>query len=336
MDAQEVVAVFFRGRAPVPKLFFLIAGLLLAVCASAQTVRAPVRMLAGFPPGGNVDILARMFAGQLADAAGRPVIVDNRPGAVGQIAAEALKASAPDGNTLMLTTHASVVIRPLTMKRPPFDPLADFVPVAPTGSFATALGVHAGIPVNNLRELAAWARANPGSAGFGSAGAGGSTHFFGLMLAQALGVELRHVPYKGSGPAVTDVVAGHIPATVQPLGTMLTQSRAGKLRILAVSSRKRSPTAPAVPTFTELGYPSLEMEGWFGIFAPAGTPQEIITRLNATFVQAMRVPAFRDKMRGLDLEVQEMKAAEYASVVKADYERWRAIIKASGFSAESE
>ena len=300
-----------------------------------QGARAPGHMLVGFPPGGNVDVLGRLFAAELAQSEGRPVVVENRPGAVGQIAAQALKAAAPDGNTLMLAPDASLVIRPQTLKNPPFDPLADFAPVAHTGNWEMAFAVNAGVPAKNLREFAAWAKADPSRQVFGSAGAGGSTHFYGLMLAQAMGVELRQVPYKGAGPAITDLVGGHIPSAVQPLGTLLQQARAGKIRILAVSGNRRSETAPEVPTAVEQGYPSLGVEGWFGIFAPAATPHDTVARLNSVFVQAMRTPAVKERMRNLDLGIREMTPAEFGALVKSDYERWKPIIKASGFSGDA-
>lgn len=313
-----------------------VAVLFAAACsvASAQT-RTQARILCGFPPGGNVDLLARVFAEKLSEATGRSVVVENRPGAVGQIAAEVVKSAAPDGNTLMVSPDATVVIRPLTMKKPPFG-LLDFTPIAHTGGIDYALGVSSSIPARDLKEFVAWARANPEKASFGSAGAGGLTHFLGLMLSQAIGVELKHVPYKGSAPAVLDVAAGHIPATLQPLGTMLTQARSGKLRVIAVSSAKRSPQEPEAPTFAELGYPSLGVDSWFGIFGPGGMAPALAAELNAIFVQAMRTKAVRDRMRNLDLEVREMTAPEFAAVVKANYERWAPIIRSSGFSADSE
>lgn len=302
--------------------------------ASAQT-RTPARILSGFPPGGNVDLLARLFAEKLSEATGRTVVVETRPGAVGQIAAEVVKSAAPDGNTLMVAPDATVVLRPLTMKKPPFTAL-DFTPIAHTGGIDYALGIGSTIPARDLKEFVAWAKANPAKASFGSAGAGGLTHFLGLMIAQAMGVELKHIPYKGSAPAVLDVAAGHLPATIQPLGTMLTQARAGKLRVIAVSGAKRSTQEPDVPTFAELGYPSLDVDSWFGIFGPGGMAPELAAQLNAIFVQAMGTNAVRERMRNLDLEIREMTAPEFAAAVKAGYERWGSIIRSSGFSADSE
>ena len=312
----------------------LVLGLVCSA-ALAQVSRTPARMLVGYPPGGAVDVLGRIFAEPMSQALGRPVVVENRPGAVGQIAAEVLKAAAPDGGTLMLAPDATVIIRPQTLSKPPFDPLADFAPVAHTGNWAFALGVHAGLPVKTLADYLAWVKADAARAVFASSGAGGSTHFFGVLLGQTAGVPLRQVSYKGAGPAILDVVAGHVPATIQPLGTLLAQARAGKILVLAMSGRERSPGAPEVPSFAELGYPALDAEGWFGIFAPAATPAATVEKLNGAFVQAMRTQGVKDKMRGLELEVREMSAAQFSGVVRADYDRWGPIIRASGFRGDN-
>jgi tripartite-type tricarboxylate transporter receptor subunit TctC len=189
--------------------------------------------------------------------------------------------------------------------------------------------------VKTLAEYVSWVKADAGRAVFASSGAGGSTHFFGVLLGQTEGVPLLQVPYKGAGPAILDVVAGHIPATIQPLGTLLPQAKAGRLAILGMSGRARSPGAPEVPTFAELGLPALTADAWFGIFAPAATPADTVKKLNAAFVQAMRTPAVKDRMRGLDLEVHEMSAAAFGDIVRADYARWGPVIRASGFRGDA-
>jgi len=313
----------------------VLALVLASTGAAAQSSRAPARMLVGYPPGGAVDILGRLFAGPMGEAIGTSVIVENRPGAVGQIAAQALKSAAPDGTTLMLAPDATIIFRPQTLAKPPFDPLADFIPVAHVGNWSFALGVHAGLPVKTLADWASWAKASPDRAVFASSGVGGSTHFFGALLGQTLGVPLRQVAYKGAGPAIFDVVAGHVPATVQPLGTLLAQAKAGKITVLAMSGKQRAAGAPEVPTFAELGYPGLSADAWFGIFAPAGTPAATVTRLNAAFVQAMRTAAVKEKLGNLDLEVREMNEQEFAALVKRDYAHWGPIIRASGFRGDN-
>jgi tripartite-type tricarboxylate transporter receptor subunit TctC len=315
-------------------LCLVVIASLASALAQAQA-RAPARMLVGYPPGGAVDVLGRIFAEPMSEALGRTVVVENRPGAVGKIAAEALKAAAPDGGTLMVAPDATVIFRPQTLVKPPFDPLADFAPVAHTGKWTFALGVHGGLPVKTLAEYVSWVKADASRAVFASSGAGGSTHFFGVLLGQSTGIALQQVPYKGAGPAILDVVAGHVPATIQPLGTLLAQARAGKIAVLGTSGRERSVSAPEVPTFAELGFPSLTADAWFGIFAPAQTPSDTVNKLNGAFVQAMRNQAVKDRMHNLDLEVREMSPAEFAAIVRADYARWGPVIRASGFKGDA-
>ena len=317
------------------KCFAAIAFLLASTLAAAQPVK-PVRMMVGFPPGGAVDILARIFAERLAEGLGHPVIVETRPGAAGQLAAEVVKTAPPDGYTIMLCPDASVVVRPLTLRKAPYDPIADFAAVAHTGLATQALAVSAAVPAKDLREFTAWAKANPDKASVALPGLGGSVHFFAVMIAQELGVNMQMVPYKGSGPSVSDLAAGHVMISVNPLGTMLAQYKAGKIRVIAVSAKQRTVTAPDVPTFTEQGYPQLNMDAWFGIFAPVGTPAELVNRMNAIVIQAERTPVIRDRMHGLDLDIQEMTPAEFAALVKRDYERWTPVVKASGFKADEQ
>lgn len=314
-----------------------IVALCLACSAAwAQTSRTPVRIISGFPPGGNVDIIARLLAERLSDSLGRPVVVESRPGAGGQIGLEALKAAAPDGNTLAVTPDASLIVRPLTMKTPPYDPVNDFTAVAHTGGQDYAFAIGAGLPARNLKEFADWAKSHPEGANFGSAGQGGATHFLGLLIGDAIGVPLRQVPYKGSGPGVMALVSGQISATVQPIGTLVAQAQAGKLRIVATSGSERAPGFPDVPTLAELGYPALAISNWFGVFAPAHTPPELVSRYNRILIQAMRTPAIRDKLNYLLLEVKELTPEQFASVVKTDYQRWAPVIKTSGFSIDSQ
>lgn len=307
------------------------------VAPPAQAQATPlVRIICGYAPGGNVDVLARLFAQSLSEALGRTVIVENKPGAGGQTAAELLKASAPDGNTLMLAPDAAAVVRPAAMKRPTYNANEDFVAVAETGAQDYGFAVSTHIPVKNLAEFVAWARANPLKANYGSAGAGGITHMASILIGQALNAPMQHVPYNGSAPAVNALMGGHIAATFQPIGTLVTQAKAGMVRIIAVSGPKRSELFPDVPTFTELGHPSLELVSWFGIFAPAKTPKTIVDQYNNVIVQATRKPAMKTQLRSLGLDVRELTPEAFGATVKNDMERWTTVIKASGFSLDSE
>jgi tripartite-type tricarboxylate transporter receptor subunit TctC len=277
-----------------------------------------------------------VFAERLAEGLGRAVVVENRTGAGGQIAAEALKAAPPDGNTLLVAPDASITVYPYTVAKPAYDPRTDFIPVAHMGGYDMALGVSTRIAPTTLAEFIDWARRNPGEASYGTAGAGSTLHFLGLMLNQAAGINLTHVPYRGVGPAVTDVSSGQIAAVILPVGTLTAQVAAGKARILATSGARRSPVTPGVPTFRELGYATLDVPGWFGLFAPAGTRPEVVARDNAVIEAAMRTVAIRERMKSLDLEIREMSPAQFAAMIEQESRRWGPIIRASGFSADSQ
>ena len=294
----------------------------------------PVRILAGYAPGGNVDVLARTFARTLSDVLGRPVIVENKPGGGGQVAAEMLKAAAPDGNTLMMAPDAAAVVRPAAMKKPTFDPTRDFVAVVETGAQDYGFAVPASLPVKDLKEFQAWAKAHPKDANYASAGMGGITHMGSILIGRTLDVPLQHVPFNGSAPAVNAIVAGHVNSTFQPIGTLAAQAQAGKIRVLAVSGTKRSELFPHVPTFTEAGHPSVSIVTWFGLFAPAGTPAAIVTQYHDAVIAAMKQPAVRTQMRAMGLDVREFTSAQFAAEVKADMERWTAVVKAAGISLD--
>ena len=320
------------------------------VASTTPGARGPVRLLAGFPPGGGVDILARLFAERLAEATGRPVVVDNRPGAGGRLATELLRAATADGNTLMLAPDATVILQPQAQRQASSpEPVFDLTPIAHTGAWSMGFAVAAsaaspvvgttssGAPlIADLTLFSRGAKANSAVATFASGGAGGSTHLYGLLIAQALAIPLRHVPYKGAAPAVADLMAGHVASTVQPLGTLLVQARAGRIAIVAASGTRRSAAAPEVPTFAESGYPGLIADFWFGLFAPPGTSPEVSARINTLIVQSMRTPGGRERMRTLDLDIREMTAPEFAAQVQTDWRRWGDVIRSSGFNGDSE
>lgn len=308
-------------------VFFLVGS------AQAQTA---VRILSGYPPGGAVDALARVFAEKLAEALEKPVVVETRTGAAGQIAASALKASAPDGNTLMVVPDSALTLYPHTVKAPAYDTLNDFVPVANLGSYDIGFGVGANVPSTTLKEWAAWVKSNPKNGTYGSPGAGTNQHFLGLMLGNSTGLHLDHVAYRGVGPAVADLLGGQVPALMLPLAQMLPQIKAGKIRILAHSGGRRSAVVPEVPTFKELGFSAMEVSGWYCMIAPAGTRAEVLARYNDIVNRSMRTAFVRDRMRALDLEILEMSPADIGARLKAEHERWRPVVKASGFTADSQ
>ena len=298
-----------------------------AAAAQAQTIR----IMVGFPPGGTTDVLARVFAEKLSEAIGRPAIAENRPGGSGRIAIVALKASAPDGNTLMIVPDSAITLFPHTVDTPPYDTLNDFVPVAHVGSFESGLAIAPHVPANDLKEWIAWVKADKKNAVYGSPSAGSNQHFLGFMLGDAIGVALNHIAYKGIGPTINDLMGGHLPAGMLPMAQVIPLARAGKLRIVGHSGGQRTQTAPEVPTFGELGFPALTLSGWYLMMAPAGIRPDIVARYNEIVNQAMRTQAVRDRMRSQDLDVHEMAPAQIAAKLKAEYDRWGPIVKASGF-----
>jgi tripartite-type tricarboxylate transporter receptor subunit TctC len=319
------------------RFFPAVLALAIACIAGLAQAQGTVRMLVGYPPGGAVDTLGRVFAERLSEAIGQPVIVETRAGASGQLAAAALKAAAPDGNTLMVVPEAPIVLSPHTVKTPlPYDTLKDFVGVAHVGGFDYGLAIGAGVPAADLKSWIELVKADRKYATYGSAGAGTTPHFLGLVLSQAIGVPLVHVPYRGVGPATTDLLGGQIPAVMLPFAQMLPLVKAGKIRILAQAGSKRAANAPEIPTFKELGYPSMEVSGWYSILAPAGLRADLLARYNEIFVQAQRTPAVRERMRALDLDIVEMSPADLAARFRAEHARWAPIVKASGFSADSQ
>lgn len=314
----------------------LIAVFMLVVSAWAATsevqAQATGRVILGYAPGGAVGIMTTLTADKLREGFGHAFIHDNRNGGEGQIAIDAVKAALPDGNTLLMTPIANICIYPHTYKKLGYDAAKDFIPVAMVGAFNIALVTGPGTPATNVASFIEWAKANPKKASFGTPGAGNIPHIYGLMFARAAGIPLVNVPYKGSPPAVNDLMGGHIAAAVSTLGDFLSQDKAGRVRILAHSGRERSSLAPNVPTFTELGYKGLQGGGWFGLFAPAGTPAEMVARVNRIVVQGQQAPDMSSRMRSLALETQLTSAAEFAAIVRADYERWGEAIRAAGFA----
>jgi tripartite-type tricarboxylate transporter receptor subunit TctC len=237
----------------------------------------------------------------------------------------------------MICPDAVIVLSPHTVKTAlTYNTLTDFVPVAHLGSYEYGVAVNTGVPVKDLKEWLAWVKTDPKNATYGTSGSGTGPQFMGVMLAQAAGVSLVHVPYRGVGPAVADLVGGQLPAVMLPYAQMMPLQKAGKIRILAHSGGARAAVAPEIPTFKELGYPTMELSGWYGMMAPAGTPPQLVARYNEIVIQAMRTPAVRERMRSLDLGIQEMSPREMTAMIKTQFEHWRPIVKASGYSADNQ
>jgi tripartite-type tricarboxylate transporter receptor subunit TctC len=305
-----------------------------APALAQDKIDRPVKILVGFPAGGTADIMARAVADKMRDTLGQPVIVENRPGAIGRIAADAVKAAAPDGTTIMVMPIGPMVVVPHTYKTISYDPIKDFAPIGmgSTFQFAIAAGPQSG--AKTWAEYVTWAKANPGKSSYATSGAGSLPHFFGVLLGREGRIEMLHVPYKGSAAYTNDLLGGQVPTAIDAIADLTELHRAGKVQILASSGAKRSTAVPDVPTFAELGVKGVEAEGWFGFFAPAKTPKSIIDQLNKSLNQALTAPDVAERLTRLGLDPAPTTPEEFGRIVAADYAKWGPVVKASGFTAE--
>jgi tripartite-type tricarboxylate transporter receptor subunit TctC len=307
----------------------LLLAVLVAQPAAAQ--EGVVRIVLGYPAGATSDILSRLLAEHMHASLGRPVIVENKPGAGGQIANEVVKAAPADGATLLMTPVATMAIFPHSFAgRLRYDPLKDFAPVAHLSNFQLGFGVGAGVPAKTLAEYVALVKKEPKYGFYGSAAPGSLPHFFGVMFARTAGIQLTHVPYKGTAPVMQAIAGGEISAISTVAADIGTLVKSGKARLLAVSGEKRMEAFPDVPTFKESGYDLVALP-WYALFAPAGTPQAIIDKYSQAAIAAMHDPAMRAKLEGMGLEPTGLGPAELGRILKADYDKWGPVIRASGF-----
>jgi tripartite-type tricarboxylate transporter receptor subunit TctC len=303
-----------------------------AAAASAWPTK-PIRVIVNFPPGGAVDTVARTVTQPLAEVLGQPIVVDNRAGANGNIGGEAAARSAPDGYTLLVSSGSMVSVNPHLYPRMPFDPVKDLVPVASAARVSVYLMTKPALPVNNVQEFISHVKANPGKLSFGSPGNGSSPHLATEMLKSQSGLFAVHVPYRGAAPALQDLLGGQVDFHFDP-GVGLPHAKTGRLKLLAVGSMKRSPLFPDVPTLHESGLTGFDADTVFGFYAPAGTPPEIVSRLNREINRILATPAVRERMVALGGEALPMSPAEFAAKVADDSRRFGAIIKERKISAE--
>ena len=308
---------------------------LLAASADAQAPwpAKPIRLISPFPPGAVVDTLCRTLAAPLGELLGQPVVVENRLGAGGNIGMELVAKGAPDGYTIGMGGVAQHAINPSVYARMPFDPVRDFAPITFVASNVNVVVVNPTVPAHDVRELIAYARANPGKLAFGSAGTGTSQHLAGELFKQLTGVEMTHVPYKGAGPAVSDLIGGQIPLMFADISAVLAHIQAGKLRALGVTSRTRTPLLD-VPTVIEQGVPGFEVTAWFGLLAPAGTPRDVVMQLNQSAARVLRAPATATRLQALGLTPAPGTPEEFADLIRAELARWTKIVRAANIRAE--
>ncbi len=314
-------------------LSMLVAGLGLLAGASAEAQTYPSRaitMIVPFPAGGTTDILGRFVGQALSAAWGQPVVIENRGGAGGNIGAAAVAKAAPDGYTLLVGTVGTHAINASLYSRMPYDTLKDFVAVTQIASVPNMLVVTPSLPVNSVVELIAYAKANPGKLNMASSGNGTSIHLSGELFKVMTGVDMVHVPYKGSAPALNDLMGGQVQLMFDNMPSALPQVKGGTLKALAVTTATRSPAMPDLPTIAEAGVPGFEASSWFGIFAPAGTPKEIVAKLQTEIARILKTPDMSDRLAQQGAVAVGNTPEEFTAYVQAELTKWAGVVKASG------
>ncbi len=314
---------------------FATACVLFALCATAAAQPypiKPVRVIVPVGPGGGLDFVARLLAPRLSEALGQTVVIDNRAGASGNIGVELAAQAPPDGYTLIFLSASSVVSAVTTKTK--FDLRRDFAPVSLTSALPTVLAVHPALPVQTLAEFIAYAKANPRKINYGSTGNGTILHLAGALFALAAGVDIVHVPYKSVGAATVDLLAGQIQMNFANLGTVLPHVRSGRLRMLTVTSQRRTRAAPELPTMSEAGLPGLVITQWHGMLAPATVPQTIIARLHGEIAGIMRQPATQARLEESGIEAVASTPQEFSASLKSDYDKWAGVIRQTGIRLE--
>lgn len=294
----------------------------------------PVRWVVPFPPGGSADIMGRLIGQDLAKIFGQPVVIENRAGASAIVGSEYVAKSPPDGYTLLQANVSQMTIHPGLYPRLPYDPLRDFAPVTVLGIVTSVVVTTPSLPVKSIQDLIALAKKRPGQLNFTSSGAGASTHLTGELLNQRAGVRMTHISYKGSGPALTDVMAGFVEVMFENLPSALPFINAGKLKVLAVTGKDRSPLLNAVPTLAESGFPGFDMVSWQALVAPAATPKAVIDKLNADVAKVLRTPEMKEKMFALGTEVVANTPEQFARYLRDETAKWSAIVRDSGIKLE--
>jgi tripartite-type tricarboxylate transporter receptor subunit TctC len=310
----------------------------LAQGAAERTAQAyparPIHLVVPFPPGGSTDILARALALKLAEGFAQAVIIDNRPGAGGSIGAEAAARAAPDGHTIMMGHLGTLAVNPAIYKNLPYDPVKSFAPVALMAMVPSVLVVNPQVPAHSAAELVAYARANPGKLTYGSAGSGSTSHLTTEYFKLATGTDILHVPYKGIGPMLTDLISGQLSLGFNGAPAVMAHVNSGRLRALAVTGAKRLPSLPRIPTLDEAGVKGFDASGWYGIVAPAGTPAEIVLRLNSEIRRIMQTPELRARLDAEGAIPAAGSPQEFGAFIASEIARWGAVLKRAGIEPQ--
>ncbi len=306
----------------------VLAGAAASGVACAQTYPTkPIRFVVPFAPGGTTDILARLIAQRLAEPIGQSVVIDNRPGANGAVGSEIVAKSPPDGHTIIMGYLGSLAINPNLYAKLPYDALRDFAPISLAASTTQAIASHPSLPARNARDLIDLARSRPGQITYASAGIGAPSHLAGELLKSMAKIDMVHIPYKGSGAALADLLGGHVAISFGGLAAVAPQVKAGRLRVLAVANAKRSPAHPDIPTVAEAGLPGYEVQSWFGVLAPAGTPREIVQRLHTEIVRILTAQEVKDRLAADGAEVMANTPEQFAAYIRAEIAKWGKVIR---------
>ena len=294
----------------------------------------PAKILVGFPAGGSLDAIARIVADKMKTELGRPVLVENKPGAGGRLVVDILKNSPADGSVVMLGPYALTALYPFTFKKLSYDPAKDLVPVGTVAEFPFAMAAGADPKVNTLAEYVAWAKKNPTKANYGIPAVGAPHHFFGMVLGDAIGVKMEYVPFQGSAPIAAALMGGHVSSAIDVMSSLVENHKGGKIRVLAVSSEQRAPQLPDVPTFAEAGYPTITGMGFNALYAPPNTPAAAVAAWNKGLAKVMAQPDVKDKLIAMGFLPVGKPVEELVARNAAAAKRWEPVIKASGFTAD--
>ena len=314
----------------------LVAALLACTAGSAGAQgwpTRPPRLVSQFPPGGGTDLIARNLMPKLGEAFGQQFILEHRPGAAGNIAAEMVAKSSPDGYVILIANN-TLVIQAAMPQKLPFDVVRDFAPIAVVASTPVALAVHPSMPVKSVKDLIALARAQPGKIPYSSCGTGTAMHLAGELFKQLAKVDMTHVPYKGCGPAIVDGIGGHLPVLFNTITNTTPQAKAGKLRIVALASATRSPVDKSLPTIAEAGLKGFDADIWFGFMAPAGTPREIVTRMNSELNRIVRLPEVVERLSEQLFDVRRGTPEDFSALIKTDIAKWTKVVRDANIKPE--
>jgi tripartite-type tricarboxylate transporter receptor subunit TctC len=320
--------------AAIARSLLLGAALLAAVPAAAQNYpQRPVRFVVPYAPGGSTDTLARSMATKMSELLGQQVVVDNRPGANGDIGMSIVAKAPPDGYSIVLGYIANLAIGPSLYEKMPYDPVKDFASITQVAGASNILVTHPSLPAKNFKEFIAYTKANPKKVSFASAGVASVGHLTGELLNDMAGIDMQHIPYKGSGQAITDLVGGHIKVMISGMASTLPHVRSGKLVGIVTTGLKRTPATQDIPTISET-YPGFESSSWFGVLAPAGTPKPIVTRLNADIHKSLQDPAVAKRLTGVGFEITYGTPEQFTEYIQSEIKKWAKVVKASGAKPE--